>query len=326
MAVIMQPLPAATNIGESGFDDSPLQQPVTTPDWFKLSFLDLQEDLQDARAGGKKGLLLYFGQAYCPYCKAMIENNFAKRDIVEYTKKYFDVIEIDVRGNRGVTSFDGRQMPESHFASISQASFTPTLIFYDLQGREVHRLVGYYGPYTFRVALEYVADNHYRKESFRHYLARGQLLDEADTGGLHRLSFAMSQPYALERNKKIKAQRPLLVIFEQGKCHACDVLHAGTFTNKDILRKLTGMDVVQLDIWADTPVIDPGGRKVTSKQWAEKLGIFYTPTLVFYVEVGIERLRLASVAHFNRIRKALRYMESKAYNQFKNILEWSEGK
>ena len=40
------------------FDDQPLEEPLGFPDFFKLSFLDLQEDLQEAKAAGKAGIMV----------------------------------------------------------------------------------------------------------------------------------------------------------------------------------------------------------------------------------------------------------------------------
>ena len=34
------------------FDDRPLEEPLSLPDWFKLSFLDLGEDLNEALQAG----------------------------------------------------------------------------------------------------------------------------------------------------------------------------------------------------------------------------------------------------------------------------------
>ena len=109
---------AATGIDITApdFDDRPLAEAVETPDWFLLSFLDIKEDLGEIRKAGKKGLVVYFGQKRCPYCKAFLENNFHKRDVVKYTRKYFEIIAIDVRGTRLVTLLDGTVIPENEFA------------------------------------------------------------------------------------------------------------------------------------------------------------------------------------------------------------------
>ena len=40
------------------FDDRPLIDPITLPDWFKLSFLDLKDSLADAKQAGKRGVIV----------------------------------------------------------------------------------------------------------------------------------------------------------------------------------------------------------------------------------------------------------------------------
>ncbi|MCK5091158.1 MAG: thioredoxin, partial [Gammaproteobacteria bacterium] len=54
------------------------------PDWFKLSFLDIREDVEEATAEGKR-VLLYFYQDGCPYCAKLIRDNFSQRAISEKT-------------------------------------------------------------------------------------------------------------------------------------------------------------------------------------------------------------------------------------------------
>lgn len=312
---------ATSEIGELGFDDSMLDEPVELPSWFKLSFLDIKEDLEEAKKSGKKGLILYFGMEKCPYCKALIEVNFGKSDIASYTQENFDVVAIDVRGSRSITTLSGEVISEKEFAVRNKANFTPTLLFYDYSGKVVHRMVGYSKPYTFRAILEYVADSHYANETFRKYLLRGKRADSADDEKLSYRTFSMTKPYILERNR-ITAQRPLLVIFEQPDCHACDVLHSGALSTDILKGQMQKLDVVQLDIWSQTPIINSVGKKISARAWAESQGIFYTPTLVFYNENGGEVLRLSSVAHFSRLNKVLNYVTSGGYRTYRNLAEW----
>jgi len=316
---------SAAEINEQGFDDSILSEAIKTPEWFKLSFLDINEDVSEAKANGKKGLLLYFGMEKCPYCKALLEDNFGKKDISSYTQENFDVVAIDVKGNRTVTTVTGEDISEKDFSIRQKANFTPTLIFYDHNGTEVHRMVGYYKPYTFRAALEYVADTHYKTEVFRDFLARGEFINKPEKALLNYRAFSMHPPYALQRNI-INAQRPLLVIFEQGDCHACDVLHAGVFADEGILEKAHKLDIVQLDMWSNNKIIDINGKKITAGEWAESLGIFYTPTLVFYSRSGKEIIRLGSVAHFNRLTNVINYVVEDGYLKHKNLAEWNSKK
>ena len=208
------------------FDDAPLEEPLAFPDWFKLSFLDLREDIEEVRESGKQGLMVYFGQKYCAYCKQLLETDLGAEDIQAYVREHFDVIGIDIHGDRTVTDLNGEELTESALAIREKTNFTPSLIFYNTAGEEVLRLRGYYPPYRFRAALEYVADAHYKDENFRQYLARADVPLVFEPGDLIEESFFLPGPYMLDRSV-IPGERPLVVFFEQGNCHACDVLHTG---------------------------------------------------------------------------------------------------
>ncbi len=308
---------------EPGFDDSPLREAISLPDWFKMSFLELQEDLADARKNGKRGIIIYFGQKRCPYCKAQLENNWGQKDILNYTLRYFDVIAIDVRGQKPVIDLQGREWTEKTWSVAQDTNFTPSLIFYDLQGREALRLRGYRPPYQFRAALEYVADGHYREESFRDYLARAEKAFSYGKDGLNEDEIFQPPPYLLDRSR-IPAQRPLLITFERPRCHACDVLHGGPFNDPRIRRLLRDFDVVQLNMQADTPLLTPKGKKTTTRRWAESLGLDYAPTLIFFDEHGREIIRIDSVVWFYRLRNVLNYVRSGAWRQQRNFQLWRQ--
>lgn len=310
---------------ELAFDDAPLENSVRYPAWFRLSFLHLQEDLQEIKASGKRGLVVYFGQAYCPYCKALVEGNFGRGDIEQYTRKYFDVVAIDIHGTKPVTDMNGLVLSEKEYAIREKINFTPTLIFYGTDGKEALRLQGYYAPYEFRAALEYVADFHYREESFSAYLERANPPLSFEPDGLNEEDFFSPPPFSLERSR-ITGGTPLLVFFEQGKCHACDVLHSAPLQNPEIRRLLSRFENVQLDMLTDTPVITPDGERTTSRQWAEKLGLFYTPTLVFFDERGKEIIRVDSVIGFYRLRKVLEYVLSGSYRHSITLQQFRRNK
>ena len=42
------------------------------PEWFKVSFLDLYEDIEEATEKNKR-LMLFFFQDGCPYCKKLLD-------------------------------------------------------------------------------------------------------------------------------------------------------------------------------------------------------------------------------------------------------------
>jgi len=117
---------------------------------------------EDAVRAGKQGLMIYFGQKYCVYCKLLLEGNFGKPDILDYTQKHFDVIGIDIHGQREVTALDGSQWNERGFSVNQNINFTPTLTFFDERGKEILRLDSVVQFYRLRNVLDYVTSGAYR--------------------------------------------------------------------------------------------------------------------------------------------------------------------
>jgi len=303
------------------FDDAPLEEPLSFPDWFKLSFLDLREDVREVREAGKQGLMVYFGQKYCAYCKQLLERDLEAEDIQAYTREHFDVIGIDIHGDRTVTDMSGNELSESALAIRDKTNFTPSLIFYDTEGQEVLRLRGYYPPYRFRAALEYVADAHYKDEDFRQYLARADVPLVFEPGDMNEEPVFLPGPYMQDRSV-VPGERPLVVFFEQGNCHACDVLHTGPMQDPAIMARFEQLENIQLSFWSDTPVITPSGERLTARQWGERLGLFYTPTLIFFDNNGREIMRVDSVVQFYRLRNVLDYILSGGYREYPTFQRW----
>ena len=303
------------------FDDAPLEQPLEHPPWFKESFLDLPDDLREAKAAGKRGLIVYFGQKRCAYCKRLMAVNFGQPDIVAYTRQHFDVVPVDIWSPEELTDVGGRTLTAREFAVRENTNFTPSLIFYDTLGQEALRLRGYYPPYKFRAALEFVADGHFRTESFAAYLERaeGSLAFEPDE--LNEEPFFSQPPFALDRSR-IPGEGPLAVFFEQGDCHACDVLHAGPLQEPMIIDLLHKFENVQLNIRSSTPVITPSGDRTSAREWARELGLFYAPSILFFDETGREILRVDSVVQFYRLRNVLNYITSGGYRTTPSYQRW----
>lgn len=303
------------------FDDIPLRELLQHPEWFKDSFLDLQEDLKEAKDNGKKGIIVYFGQKRCPYCRQLMEINFKLPDIVKYTRDNFDVIAIDIWSPEEVTDPQGNTMTQREYAVGMETNFTPSLVFYDTQGRIALRLRGYYAPYQFRAALEYVADKHYQREAFPVYMARGDSTLRFEAEDLVEEPFFSRPPYNLDRSH-YPGERPLAVFFEQGNCHACDVLHTQPLQQTAIRDLFEKFDTIQLDMWSEVPVITPSGNPTTARQWAQSMGIFFAPSVVFFDENGQEIIRVESVVHFFRLRNVLNYVLTKGYLQYPTFQQW----
>ena len=306
---------------ELGFNDAPLEREIEHPEWFKHSFLDLGENLEEALAEGKQGIALYFGQAHCPYCKALMEINFTKPDIVSYVRENFDIIALDIWGSRAVTLFDGSTLTESELAIRENTNFTPSLIFYNEDGEQAYKMRGYYKPYRFRAVLNYIVEEFYKSESFRDYLARANPPPKFEFEDLNEHEQFLRGPMVLDR-RGAPGMKPLAVIFEQHQCHACDQLHSEPLNNEKTKQWLKGFELRQLDAWSETPVITPEGEKISARDWADRLGIDYLPTTIFFDEYGKEILRIDSVVKLYRMRSTLSYVLHKGYQNYPSMQHW----
>ena len=306
-------------------DDRPVPNQVVNPPWFKTSFLDLADDLDEARQAKKAGIAVYFGQKDCAYCRTLMEVNLKTPDIVRYMRKNFDVIPLDIWNSRQVTDIQGVSMTEREYAIREKTNFTPSLIFYDVDGKVALRLRGYYPTYAFRAALKYVVEGFYKEETLQAYMDRANPPAKFEQDELNSQDFFEKPPYALDRSR-FKAEKPLIVFFEQKDCHACDILHTEPLGHASTVEMISNFEMVQLDVETDTPVLTPSGESLTARQWSEKLGIFYTPALIFFDQSGKEIIRLDSVTGQHRLRGVMRYVLSGAYKKYPTYLEYRFGR
>ncbi len=302
------------------FDDSQLEEELVYPDWFKLSLGDLSDDLSEAKKAGKKGIITYFGQKRCAYCEQFFKTSLADTDIKNYLQKHYDLIAFDIWGIDDVVDTDGKEYTERDLSVHYKANFTPSLVFYDSEGTPVFRLRGYYPPYKFRAALQYVAEEFYKTEKFSAYFERATPGEYFLLGGLTERDFFLDEPYDLVSLRK--NGKPTAVFFEQGNCHACDLLHSGPLSQELSIQEIEKMNVIQLNMWADTPVITPQGNKTTAREWASSLDLFYAPSIVFFDSDGKEIIRVDSVTYFYRLWGVLDYVNKQGYKYSNDYQEW----
>lgn len=312
--------PARADSDPLQFDDSMLDEALVHPDWFKLSAGDLRDDVREAVAAGKQGIILYFGQARCAYCEQFIEQDLGEPDIAYYIRKHYDMIAIDIWGIDEIIDTDGKTYTERELSLKYKANFTPTVVFYDKRGNAVFRLRGFHPPYPFRAALAYVTEGFYKTESFRDYLARAEPGMFFMEGGLNERDFFLSPPYDLPA--LLQTGKPVAVFFEQGNCHACDLLHTDAMNRDNVIQELQQMQAIQLDMWSDTPVVTPEGKTLSARQWADALGIFHAPSIVFFAPDGREILRIDSIVQYYRLWGVLDYINKGAYLKQPDYQAW----
>lgn len=147
--------------------------------WFMQTFLHLPEDLEEARAAGKRFAVLW-EQKGCPYCKEMHEVNLRIPEVREYVRGNFGLLQLNLWGAREVTDYDGEVLEERKLARKWRVNYTPTIQFFPeslekIGGQsgasvEVARMPGYFRPFHFISIFEFVKERAYERTDFQRYL------------------------------------------------------------------------------------------------------------------------------------------------------------
>ena len=298
------------------FVDSEIKH-VEYPTWFKESFLDLKEDLNEALATKKLGLMVLFTTEGCSYCDFFIQRSLHNPQLVSVVQENFDSIGLEIFDDSEITSPRGLPMRVKQFAKQEGAEFSPTLLFYGRQGETLLKVVGYQSPERFKVILDYVIGQHFRSESLRDYFNR-RAVKAAAVHLYEKLKddpLFMRPPYALDRSH-FQAEQPLLVVFEEVGCKECEDFHADVLVVKEVRAELKKFDVVRFDVADDkTPVLTPDGKKVTPAGWFQQIGFSRVPGLLFFDTRGNEVLKTDALVLRQRMMNSLHYVLEGAYKK-----------
>ncbi len=280
------------------------------PSWFKESFLDFPEDLAEATAAGKR-LVIFFHQDGCPYCNALVERNFSQKEIAEKAQKNFDIIAINMWGDRPITYLDGKQYTEKSFALKLKVQFTPTVIFFDEQGKVALRINGYHSPQRFSLDLDYVAQHKEKELPYREFI-RANAPATRTNKNLNPEPFFSKPPH--DFSAKL-GKRPIAVFFEQKDCPNCDLLHQKILPDRELQAIIKQFDNVQLDMWSKTPLITFEGKKMTARDWAKKLKVEYAPSIVLFNPQGKEVIRTEAFFKVFHTQGVFNYVLSEGYKR-----------
>ncbi len=290
------------------------------PPWFKVTFLDLYEDMEEAAANDKR-LLIYFYQDGCPYCKKLLEDNFGQRNIAEKTQKYFDVVAINIWGDQEVTVGDD-VFTEKEFAEALKVQYTPTLLFFNESRKAVFRANGYYPPEKFNTVLDYIGQHKEGELSFQAYMEK--VSPQPSSGKLHVSLTNVKSASNLKAS--LSQDKHLLVMFEQKQCAACDELHLDIL-QRDVSRELLKkFNIVVLDIWSDDSIITPSGKSMKIREWVKSLDINYSPAMLYFDAEGKEVFRSDAYLKAFHTQTAMDYVASGSYKTQTNFQRYVDAR
>lgn len=298
------------------FDDRVIKH-IELPSWFKDSpFLELDDDLEKARANGKKGLMLFFTTEGCSYCDRFIRTSLANPVIASTIQKYFDSIGMEIFNDADITTPTGKVLSAKKFAKEEGVQFSPSIIFYDNSGKKILRLIGYQSPTRFKKILKYISSDSYITMTLQTYL-KSKIDVEMPVlkTALKMEPFFKKPPYILEPGYRSE-KKPLFVLFEKRACLECDYFHKAVLNLKEVRNKLEQFDVVRLD--ADdvkTPIITPDGKRISPSLWYEQAKFTRTPAILLFNEEGKEVLKTDALVMRLRMVNSLKYVLERAYDK-----------
>ncbi len=299
---------------------------VVYPDWFKQSLYDLPGDLQDARASGKQGIMVFFTEKHCSYCHAMIENTLTEKDIVQRLRQHYDVIGMDVTSDVEVIDPQGKNHWAKDYAVQAKAIFTPTLVFYGLDGQVQLRLVGFQAPQKMRNALDYLEGGHYARMSLSSFMQTNQTATDR--------SSEKSTAINLDHRK---SDKPLLVVFETEDCEKCPLLR--TMLKAEVMHPYSErLNIVFINSSStQANITTPDNKVMSGKTWAEQLGLINSPAMVFFdaqgkvvlqvdTDILIDKMGKPVTADNARIqdnvRARLQFVVDKGYIELPQFQRW----
>ena len=281
------------------------------PAWFKDSFLHLREDIDEARKNGKR-VILMFTQDGCPYCSALVERNLSQREIESTMREKFDVVVINIWGDKELVGLDGKTLTEKDYSAAQKIQFTPSLVFFDESGKTLLRLNGYVPPARLQAALDWVGGRHENKVAFRDFVAAREVPKQA-SGEMIKQDFFLQN--ATDLRRRGKQPKPLAVFFEQKDCPDCEVLHRRVLADPETRAVIAKFDSVQFDMWSRALITTPEGKRMPVRDWVRQLGVNYAPGIVLFDASGKEVIRWESSFRVFHTLGMFDYVESKVYRE-----------
>jgi thioredoxin-related protein len=240
----------------------------------------------------------------------LLKDNFGNKQIAAKAKQNFDLIAINMWGDKEIVDLQGNETIEKDFASSMKVMYTPTMLFLNEEGKVILRINGYYYPQKFSAVLDYVSAGTENKMTFADYYKAEK--SSATSGKLHIDPAYLQPPYNLKQRLSA-AKRPLLVMFEEPNCKQCDELHLDILQKAESREAIKPFDVVLLNRHSKGFLVTPDGVAMRIADWSNKLNILHSPSLVFFDTAGKEVFRTEAYLRTFHIVGAMNYVSSGKY-------------
>ncbi len=286
----------------------------SVPTWFKESFLEIQDDVDEATAENRH-VMLFFQLNGCPYCDRMLVESFESEPYTSFIQEHFDTIAINVAGDREIVFSKEISVTEKELSEMLKVRATPAIVFLNSDNKTVVRVNGYRNPARFQEVLNYVAERAYEQGSLVDYM-ESKLAKDVYTLRDNALFTKVTDLSSVNG--------PLAVIFEDGSCYDCNEFHDSILAHPQVQKELQPFTLVRLDADSDGKIMDVDGSSTTPQAMARKYEMIYRPGVLVFDQGELIR-RFDSLTYPHHFKEGMRYVAGGFYKTMKPR-EYSEAR
>ncbi|MCP4076069.1 MAG: thioredoxin fold domain-containing protein [Gammaproteobacteria bacterium] len=142
-------------------------------------FFTQETNLKSLLNSADKPLAVYFESADCAECSTLHSRVLTDSPTRQLVNDMLNV-QLNVHSDVKITTTDGKHISQHDYAKQLNIGYTPSVVLFDKQGKEVHRMEGFLKTFHFQSSLAYVLEQAYLTQpSFQRYISsRGEKLRE----------------------------------------------------------------------------------------------------------------------------------------------------
>lgn len=137
--------------------------------------IDINKILQSAQKQNKH-VMFFHHIPGCPYCKAMLDENFKDANILSEVDKNFIYVDI-YTASKGSVKFNDFEGSYKEFSKHIGAFVYPTTTFMSSNGEIVYNSIGYRNIDEYIPEITYVSSRSYEKMDLEAYITKLELED-----------------------------------------------------------------------------------------------------------------------------------------------------
>jgi len=139
----------------------------------RVVWSELDPALVEAKRA-QKPLLVDVYTDWCGWCKRMDKTTYADPEVRDYVQSAFVPARVNAEDDKRSASYLGETRTYRQFADTFRISGYPTTLFLAPDGQLITQLPGYVKPGAFLTVLRYVAEGHYRTQSWESFTRDGE--------------------------------------------------------------------------------------------------------------------------------------------------------